>query len=46
MLYKLAVIACELSGFEPKVDYSDHRLENLVGLIIDKDFGCHSDHVI
>jgi len=34
MLYKLAVTACELSGFEPKVDYSDHRLENLVELII------------
>lgn len=34
MLYRLAVRACEQSGFEPKVDYSDHRLENLVELVI------------
>lgn len=34
MLYKLAVHACEQSGFEPKVDYSDHRLENLIELVI------------
>jgi LysR family transcriptional regulator, transcription activator of glutamate synthase operon len=34
MLYRLAVSACEQSGFEPKVAYSDHRLENLIELIM------------
>jgi GNAT superfamily N-acetyltransferase len=28
MSYELAIRACEQSGFEPKVVYTDHRLEN------------------
>jgi LysR family transcriptional regulator, transcription activator of glutamate synthase operon len=34
MLYRLAVWACQQSGFEPKVTYNDHRLENLIELVI------------
>jgi LysR family transcriptional regulator, transcription activator of glutamate synthase operon len=34
MLYKLSISACEQSGFEPKVAYTDHKLENLIDLVI------------
>jgi DNA-binding transcriptional LysR family regulator len=33
MLYRLCVSACEQTGFEPKVAYTDHSLENLVDLV-------------
>ena len=33
MLYKLCASACEQSGFEPKVAYTDHSVENLVDLV-------------
>ena len=33
MLYRLCKSACEQSGFEPKVAYTDHSLENLVDLV-------------
>lgn len=33
MLYRLCVSACEQSGFEPKIAYTDHNLENLVDLV-------------
>ena len=32
--YKLSIKACELSGFEPRVIYTDHEVENLVDLVI------------
>ncbi len=34
MLYRLAVSVCEKCGFEPNVAYDDHRLENLIELVI------------
>ncbi len=33
MLYKLCVRACQQSGFEPTVAYTDHKLENIIDLI-------------
>lgn len=33
MLYRLCVSACEHSGFEPRVAYTDHSVENLVDLV-------------
>jgi DNA-binding transcriptional LysR family regulator len=33
-LYKLSINACEQSGFEPKIAYTDHKLENLIDLVI------------
>ena len=33
MLYSLSIHACELSGFEPKVSFTDHRLENLIEMV-------------
>lgn len=33
MPYELSIRACEQSGFEPKVAYTDHRLENLFDLV-------------
>jgi DNA-binding transcriptional LysR family regulator len=33
MPYELSIRACEESGFEPKVAYTDHRLENLFDLV-------------
>ena len=33
MLYRLCVNACEQSGFEPRIAYTDPRLENLVDLV-------------
>ncbi len=32
--YKLSIKACELSGFEPRVVYTDHEVEDLVDLVI------------
>ena len=32
--YRLSLKACELSGFEPRITYTDHELENQVDLII------------
>lgn len=34
MLYRLSLCACEKSGFEPKIAYTDHNLENLCDLVI------------
>lgn len=34
MLFNICVKACEQSGFEPKIAYTDHRLENLVDFVI------------
>ena len=34
MLYKLSISACQQCGFEPKVAYTDHNLENLAELVI------------
>lgn len=33
MLYRLCVSTCQRSGFEPRVAYTDHSLENLVDLV-------------
>jgi len=33
MPYELSIRACEESGFEPRVAYTDHRLENLFDLV-------------
>jgi DNA-binding transcriptional LysR family regulator len=33
MLYRLCMSACEQSGFEPKIAYTDHNLANLVDLM-------------
>ena len=33
MPYELSISACEQSGFEPRVAYTDHRLENLFDLV-------------
>ena len=34
VLCRLAIRACEQSGFKPKVVYTDHKLENLFDLVI------------
>jgi LysR family transcriptional regulator, transcription activator of glutamate synthase operon len=34
MLYRLSISACEQSGFEPKIAYTDHNLGNLCDLVI------------
>jgi LysR family transcriptional regulator, transcription activator of glutamate synthase operon len=34
MLYRLSVSACEQSGFEPKVAYTDHKHENILAFVI------------
>jgi len=34
MLYRLSITACEQSGFEPKIAYTDHNLGNLCDLVI------------
>jgi len=33
-LYKLGIQACKQSGFTPKIAYTDHKIENLVDLVI------------
>ena len=33
MLYRLGTSACEQSGFEPKIAYTDHNLGNLCDLV-------------
>jgi LysR family transcriptional activator of glutamate synthase operon len=33
MPYELSISACKQSGFEPRVAYTDHRLENLFDLV-------------
>lgn len=32
--YRLSVRACQQNGFEPKIAYTDHRLENLFDLVM------------
>jgi LysR family transcriptional regulator, transcription activator of glutamate synthase operon len=34
MLYRISIDACQQVGFEPKIAYEDHRLENIVELIL------------
>jgi LysR family transcriptional regulator, transcription activator of glutamate synthase operon len=34
MPHRLSINACKLSGFEPKVVFTDHEVENLVDLVI------------
>jgi LysR family transcriptional regulator, transcription activator of glutamate synthase operon len=34
MPYRLSIMACEQSGFEPRVTYNDPEAENLVDLVI------------
>jgi LysR family transcriptional activator of glutamate synthase operon len=34
MLYRLSVSACEQSGFEPKIAYTDHKHENILAFVI------------
>jgi LysR family transcriptional regulator, transcription activator of glutamate synthase operon len=34
MLYRLSISACEQSGFEPKIAYTDHKHENILAFVI------------